>query len=169
MVHTRFVPLTNAARHDQVYVRLDATVGGNGGGGTDNAGADNAVIDTSTGKPVPVSYDTNTATNAANRDYAVPSYLALRADRPFHSVNSGFVGTASDGLVQLDTSHALAGGFSTAMGGNVEQTAGISLGRDRASPSRSGSAPPSPSRSRSPTTPPHAPGRHCPRAMSSAG
>jgi glucan 1,4-alpha-glucosidase len=131
VVHNRFVPLTAAARHFKLFVRLDATVGGNGGGGTENAGADNAVIDTSTGSPVPVSYDTNTATNAANRDYAVPSYLALRADRPFQSVNSGFVGTASDGLVQLDTSRTLAGGFGTAMGGNVEQTAGISLGGDR--------------------------------------
>ena len=131
VVHTQFVPLTDAARSDHVYVRLDATVGGNGGGGTDNAGADSAVIDTSTGAPVPVSYDTSTATTAANRDYAVPSYLALRADRPFSSVNSGFVGTPSDGLVQLDASHALSSGFTTALGGNVEQTAGLDLGNDR--------------------------------------
>src|SRR3954468_1238815 len=42
VIHSRFVPLTAAATHDKVYVRLDATVGGNGGGGTGNAGADNA-------------------------------------------------------------------------------------------------------------------------------
>ena len=48
-----------------------------------------------------------TTTNAANRDYAVPSYLALRADRPFGAVSSGFVGTPSDGLTQLDGAHAL--------------------------------------------------------------
>ena len=46
-------------------------------------------------------------TNAANRDYAVPTYLALRADRPFSTVSSGFVGTASDGLTQLDANHTL--------------------------------------------------------------
>ncbi|BEP14225.1 glucodextranase DOMON-like domain-containing protein [Acidothermaceae bacterium B102] len=130
VVHTQFVPLTNAARHDKVYVRLDATVGGNGGGGTGNAGADTAVVDTSTGSPVPVSYDTNTATNAANRDYAVPSFLALRADHPFTQVSSGFVGTPSDGLVQLDAAHALTP-TTTASNGNVEQTAGVSLGHDR--------------------------------------
>ena len=96
-----------AARSYHLYVRLDATVGGNGGGGSGNGGADTAVVDRSTGTPVPVSYDTVTATNAANRDYAVPSYLALRADRPFSQVSSGFVGTASDGLVQLDATHRL--------------------------------------------------------------
>ena len=128
-IHTRFLPLTSAARHDKLYVRLDATVGGNGGGGTDNAGADSAVVDTSTGSPVPVSYDTNTATTAANRDYAVPSFLALRSDHTFSQAGSGFVGTASDGLVQLDAAHALTP-TATAAGGNVEQTAGIRLGGD---------------------------------------
>src|SRR3954467_9414701 len=52
-----------------VYVRFDATANGNGGGGnasTQNAGADTAVLDTSTKHPVPVSLDTNTVTNAAN-------------------------------------------------------------------------------------------------------
>ena len=130
VVRTRFVPLTRQARNDKVYVRLDATVGGNGGGGTGNGGADTAVIDTSTGSKVPVSYDTVTATNAANRDYAVPSYLALRADRPFLQASSGFVGTTSDGLTQLDASHALTP-TATATNGNVEQTAGVNLGRDR--------------------------------------
>ena len=83
IVHTQYVPLTAAARHYQLYMRLDATVGGNGGGGTGNGGADSAVVDTSTGQPVPVSFDTVTTTNAVNRDYAVPTYLALHADRPF--------------------------------------------------------------------------------------
>src|SRR5262249_39983297 len=103
VVQTSYTPLTSAAASYQVYVRLDATVGGNGGGGSGNGGADNAVIDTTTGSPVPVSYDTNTTTNAANRDYAVPSFLALRADQPFGVVSSGFVGTPSDGLAQLDS------------------------------------------------------------------
>jgi glucan 1,4-alpha-glucosidase len=124
VVHTRFTPLSSAASSYRLYVRLDATVAGNGGGGSGNGGADNAVIDTSTGAPVPVSYDTVTTTNAANRDYAVPSYLALRADRPFGAVSSGFVGTPSDGLTQLDGAHTLTP-TDTAMSGNVEQTAAV--------------------------------------------
>jgi glucoamylase len=124
VVHTRFTPLTSAAAAYRLYVRLDATVAGNGGGGSGNGGADNAVIDTTTGSRVPVSYDTVTTTNAANRDYAVPSYLALRADHPFGTVSSGFVGTPSDGLTQLDAAHALTP-TDTAMGGNVEQTAAV--------------------------------------------
>ena len=124
VVQTSYTPLTPAAASYRVYVRLDATVGGNGGGGSGNGGADNAVIDTTTGSPVPVSYDTNTKTNAANRDYAVPSFLALRADQPFGVVSSGFVGTASDGLAQLDSAHALTP-TDSALGGNVEQTAQV--------------------------------------------
>jgi glucoamylase len=129
VVRSRYIPLTRAAAAFHVYVRLDATMGGNGGGGTGNGGADTAVIDRSTGSPVPVSFDTVTATNAANRDYAVPSYLALRADRPFTSASSGFVGTASDGLTELDASHALTPATDTATNGNVEQTAQISPDR----------------------------------------
>src|SRR6266496_4092153 len=125
VVRTHFTPLRGRASAYQLYVRLDATVGGNGGGGTGNGGADNAVIDTTTGSPVPVSYDTVTATNAANRDYAVPTYLALRADRPFSAANSGFVGQPSDGLAQLDASHKLSAN-DTALHGNVEQTAAVS-------------------------------------------
>ncbi len=130
VVHTRYVPLTAAARSYQLYVRLDANAGGNGGGGAPNGGADSAVVDTSTGSQVPVSFDTNT-TSQADRAYAVPSYLALRADRPFTAVSSGFVGEPSDGLTQLDANHALGPITTTATNGNVEQTAGISLGNDR--------------------------------------
>jgi glucoamylase len=125
VVHTRYTALTSAASNYHLYVRLDATVGGNGGGGTGNGGADSAVIDTSTGSPVPVSFDTVTTTNAANRDYAVPTFLALRADRPFSAASSGFVGDPSDGLVQLDSAHALTPN-DTATNGNVEQTAAVS-------------------------------------------
>ena len=73
---------------------------------------------------MPVSYDTNTKTNAANRDYAVPSFLALRADQPFGVVSSGFVGTPSDGLAQLDSAHSLTP-TDSALDGNVEQTAQV--------------------------------------------
>ncbi|SDO55237.1 glucan 1,4-alpha-glucosidase [Nakamurella panacisegetis] len=133
VVHTRYTPLVRAAAHFRLYVRLDATVGGNGGGGPGNGGADSATVDRSTGSPVPVSYDTVTTTNAANRDYAVPSYLALRADRPFTAVSSGFVGSASDGLAELDAGHTLSPLYDNAASGNVEQTAAVSLGRDGSS------------------------------------
>ncbi|HZC71632.1 MAG TPA: glucodextranase DOMON-like domain-containing protein [Jatrophihabitans sp.] len=130
VAHSEYTPLVPAAANYHLYVRLDATVGGNGGGGSGNGGADSAVVDTSRGSPVPVSFDTNTVTNAANRDYAVPSYLALRANRPFTAASSGFVGTASDGLQQLDTAHALAPVYDSATNGNVEQTAAISPASD---------------------------------------
>jgi glucoamylase len=120
VMSTQYTPLTAAASGYHLYVRMDATVGGNGGGGSDNGGADNATIDPSGAL---VSYDTVTTTNAANRDYAVPSFLALRG--PFSQASSGFVGTPSDGLTQLDSAHALTPN-DTALGGNVEQTAQIS-------------------------------------------
>jgi glucoamylase len=127
IIHTQYIALTGAARHYQLYVRLDATAGGNGGGGTGNGGADSATTDTSTGQSVPVSFDTVTTTNAVNRDYAVPTYLALHADRPFTAVSSGFVGTASDSLTQLDATHTMSPTYTDATGGNVEQTAKVSL------------------------------------------
>jgi len=125
VLRTNYTPLTRAARTFHLYVRLDATVAGNGGGGSGNGGADSAVVDASTGSPVPVSFDTVTTTNAVNRDYAVPSFLALRADPGFEAASSGFVGSASDGLVQLDGSHALGPVSDTASNGNVEQTAAL--------------------------------------------
>jgi glucoamylase len=102
----------------RLYVRLDPTVNGNGGGGTDNGGADSATVDAAT--TALVSTDTNTASNAVNRDYAVPMAMALRADRPFRAASSGFAGTASD---------ALTGQYATAERGNVAQTALVDTSR----------------------------------------
>ena len=124
LMHTVLTPLVGGPL--KVYVRFDATVNGNGGGGGGNGGPDSATVDTSTGHPIAVSSDTNTATQAANRDYAQPVYAAL--DGPFDVVESGFVGGTSDGLVQLDASHALTQTFTTASPGNVVQTAAIQLG-----------------------------------------
>jgi glucoamylase len=104
----------------RLYLRFDPTVNGNGGGGTGNGGADTATTDTSTGHTVLVASDPNTATNAANRDYAQPVYAAL--DAPFAEVTSGFAGTGSDGLTQLDTAHALTTSYAEADSGNVVQT-----------------------------------------------
>jgi glucan 1,4-alpha-glucosidase len=130
VVRTTFTPLTKAARSYSLYVRLDANAGGNGGGGAANGGADTAVVDTSTGHAIPVSFDTKTTSQANRTAYAVPSYLALTGDRSFTRVSSGFVGTASDGLTQLDANHTLGPVSTTATAGNVEQTVGVQRDRD---------------------------------------
>ncbi len=109
----------------QVYVRFDASVNGNGGGGVGNGGGDSSTVDDSTGHPVLVSYDTQTATNAVNRDYAQPVFAAL--DGPFDQATSGFVGTPSDGLSQLDASHGLTHMYTDAANGNVVQTGRVKL------------------------------------------
>ncbi len=109
----------------QVYARFDASVNGNGGGGVGNGGGDSSTVDDSTGHPVLVSYDTQTATNAVNRDYAQPVFAAL--DGPFDQATSGFVGTPSDSLSQLDASHALTQIYTDAENGNVVQTGRVAL------------------------------------------
>src|SRR3954453_4267884 len=63
VVRTAYTALVPAAAKYHLYVRLDATVAGNGGGGggtKENGGADSAVVDQSTGSPVPVAFDTVT-------------------------------------------------------------------------------------------------------------
>ncbi len=109
----------------QLFARFDPSINGNGGGGAGNGGADSATVDTSAGHAVMVAYDTKTATNAVNRDYAQPVFAAL--DGPFNQTTSGFAGTPSDGLVQLDSSHALTQAYSDASAGNVVQTARIAV------------------------------------------
>jgi glucan 1,4-alpha-glucosidase len=117
------------ARSDlRLYVRFDPTVNGNGGGGSGNGGADSATTDTSTGHAVLVASDPNTATNAANRDYAQPVVAAL--DGPFAETTNGFAGGASDGLTQLDASHSLTTAYTQADNGNIVQTARIAARSD---------------------------------------
>ena len=118
VIRTRFRGPSNL----KVFVRYDATVNGNGGGGPENGGGDDATVDPAT--TALVSSDTDTTTNAVNRDYGVPLHGALRADRPFRSTSSGYAGTASDGLTQLDTARRLSGP-ATATDGNVVQTAEV--------------------------------------------
>jgi glucoamylase len=103
-----------------LYARLDAHVNGNGGGGTENAGANTGVVDTSAGSPVPVVYSTNTVTDAVNRDYAVPTYMALAATSD-QAASVGYEGTASDGLTQLDASHTLTS-YTSAPDGHIVAT-----------------------------------------------
>ncbi len=115
-----------AALH--LYARLDAHVNGNGGGGSQNAGANSGVVDTSTGAPVPVVFSTNTVTDAVNRDYAVPTYMALAASGPARAASVGFAGTASDGLTELDASHALTPAYDAAPDGHIVATADVTPG-----------------------------------------
>src|SRR5262249_56732129 len=91
--------------------------------------ADDAPVDRSGSGPVPVASDIPTATIAANRDYAQPVFAALRADRPFGQVSSGYAGTPSDGLVQLDSERRIAAPTDDAPGGNVVQTALVDPGQ----------------------------------------
>jgi glucoamylase len=127
VMRTKFVPLVGDLSAYRLYVRLDPSINGNGGGGTGNGGGDNGTIDAATGQPVPVAYDTVTTSNAVNRDYAQPVYAALAASQPFLQVSNGFVGAASDGLTQLDAAHALTTLYTQAGNGNLVQTAQVDL------------------------------------------
>jgi glucoamylase len=111
---------------DKVYVRLDPLAGGTGGGGSQKAGGNSAMIDSVGGGPAPVAYNTNTTTNAVNRDYAVPTYEALRASSGFATASVGYAGSASDGLTMLDSAHQLTS-YTSAPDGHVTLTA--ELGR----------------------------------------
>ena len=105
----------------RLYARLDAHVNGDGGGGTPNAGGNTGTIDTSTGSPIPVVYSANTVTQAANRSYAVPTYMALRPSSPSAAASVGYAGTASDGLTQLAATHTLTS-YDSAPNGHVTAT-----------------------------------------------
>ena len=110
-----------------LYARLDAHVNGNGGGGSDNAGANSGIVTTSGGSAIPVVYSTNTVTNATNRTYAVPTYMALADSTPAPQASVGYAGTASDGLTQLDTSHALTP-YTSARDGHIVATQELAPG-----------------------------------------
>ncbi len=88
----------------RIYARLDAHANGDGGGGTQNAGANSGAVDARSG--VPTVSSSTTATQAVNRDYAVPTSMALDASTA-GTASVGYAGTASDGLAQLDAGHRL--------------------------------------------------------------
>src|SRR6202000_544794 len=107
LMNTRIEPVKGAGTNVgklHVSARPDAPVTAAAGAGTQNAGGNTGVIDASTG--VPVVYSTNTTTEAANRTYAVPTYMAMTATSASEA-SVGYEGTASDGLTQLDAAHAL--------------------------------------------------------------
>jgi glucan 1,4-alpha-glucosidase len=126
-MHVSFQALVGQSSAYKVYLRYEPIINGNGGGGTANGGADNAILDSSTKHVIPVAYDTNTKSNAVNRTYAVPVYSALDASTPFVQASNGFVGAASDGLTQLDASHTLTTTYAQALNGHVSQTVQLDL------------------------------------------
>ena len=107
----------------RLYARIDAHVNGNGGGGPDNAGPNSGVVGTANGAPVAVVFSTNTVTNAVNRTYAVPTYMALAATSA-QAASVGYEGTASDGLTQLDATHTLTS-YSSAPHGHIAATENV--------------------------------------------
>jgi glucoamylase len=122
------VALPGAAAGLQVYLRFNPLLNGHGGGGTSNVGGESATIDDDGANgPIPVSYSTNSFTEATNRTYATPIYAAMAASNPFTQVESGFVGAASDGLTELDASQTLTSSDPDADDGNVAQTVELSF------------------------------------------
>ncbi len=123
VVRTRLEPLVGSGdgsiRDLKVYVRYDATIDNTGGGGASNGGPNNATVDPAT--TALVSSDTNTPKGP----FSARVVGALVANRPFTAESSGFVGTPSDGLEQLDTYHRIVHDYRSAEDGNVVQTARI--------------------------------------------
>jgi glucoamylase len=132
VLRSRYVPLLVGADSYRIYVRFDPTLNGNGGGGSGNGGADSGEVVRRSGHDVLVGSDPVTATNAANRDYAVPVYSALDGDAGFAEVSNGFAGQASDGLTQLDADRRLTAQVARAERGNLVQTARVVTGPDGA-------------------------------------
>ncbi len=122
VMRTRLLPLKGnwaSVAGLKVYARWDATIDNTGGGGSSNAGANNATIDPAT--TALISSDTHAPTGP----FAARVTGALVASKPFLAESSGFVGTASDGLKQLDTHYRLVRRYRAATDGNVVQTAEI--------------------------------------------
>ena len=123
VMHTTLEPLhgtaTAALDRLKVYVRYDAQIDNTGGGGKTNALPNNAVIVPATRALV------SSDTTAPTGPWAAQVVGALSADRRFRRASSGFVGTSSDGLTQLDTYHSLRNAYNSATDGNVVQTAQI--------------------------------------------
>ncbi|MGZ4192869.1 MAG: hypothetical protein ACXVRW_10500 [Solirubrobacteraceae bacterium] len=128
VVHTVLQPLAghaSAGSHLKVYVRYDATIDNRGGGGQTNGGANDATVDPSSTALVA------SDTTAPSGPFAAQVVGALAADRPFSAESSGFAGTPSDGLSQLDAHHRLVNQYRSATDGNVVQTALIATAPGR--------------------------------------
>src|SRR5258708_12865084 len=100
-MHTHFIPVVGDLATYHLYLRHDPSINGNGGGGAGNGGGDTGTVDTSTGHALPVAFDTNTASQAANRTYATPVFSALDATPPFTQLSNGFPRPAPHRLTHL--------------------------------------------------------------------
>jgi glucoamylase len=130
LIRSRFVALKGKLSDYRLYVRHDPTLNGNGGGGTGNGGPDTGGLAQAGGHTLLVGSDTVTATNAANRDYAVPVHSALDVTSGLQQPTNGFAKQSSDGLAQLDASHALTAANESAVQGNLVQVGRVPLGGD---------------------------------------
>ena len=122
VMHSRLVPLPghlSGFGDLKVYVRYNPHIDNTGGGGSSNGGANNADVDPAT--TALVATDTKPATGPG--PFAATVYGALAASKPFRAESAGFAGTPSDGLSQLDASHALTNQYQSADDGNVALTA----------------------------------------------
>ena len=122
VMHSRLVPLPghlSGFGDLKVYVRYNPHIDNTGGGGSSNGGANNAEVDPAT--TALVATDTEPATGPG--PFAATVYGALAASKPFLAESAGFAGTPSDGLSQLDASHALTNQYQSADDGNVTLTA----------------------------------------------
>jgi glucoamylase len=118
LMHTTLQDTARSTQHRplHLYARLDAHVNGNGGGGSANGGADTGSVQRVGHAAV------STVSQATNRDYAVPTFAALRSTSATGSASVGYSGTASDGLTQLDASHRLTSLYTSAPDGHVVLT-----------------------------------------------
>jgi glucoamylase len=122
VMRTRLLPLHGnwaSLAGLKVYARWDATIDNTGGGGSSNAGANNATI------APPTTALISSDTHAPTGPFAAQVTGALVASKPFPEESSGFVGTPSDGLRQLDAHYRLVNEYRAATDGNVVQTAEI--------------------------------------------
>jgi glucoamylase len=128
VVRTRLLPVhaerASVARL-KVYVRWDATIDNTGGGGSTNKGANSARIDPATTALI------SSDSRAPSGPFAARVTGALLASRPFPAESSGFAGTPSDGLEQLDIHHRLVKEYRAATDGNVVQTAEVATAPGR--------------------------------------
>src|SRR4051812_6692239 len=125
LIRTRLDPLRGSGRDLKVYVRFDASVNGNGGGGPADGGGGPPTGDAAASAPG--SAHPNTPATAPAPRHRTPPAPPPRAGPPVLPPSSGFAGTAGDGLAQLDRDHRLTGTTPSAVNGNVVQTAQLDL------------------------------------------
>ena len=110
-----------------LYARLDAHVNGNGGGGSENAGANSGVVDTSAGRAgrgdLQHEHGHRTPSTAITRCRPTWRWRA----RPTQAASVGYAGTASDGLTQLDAAHTLTP-YTSAPDGHIVATEDVTPG-----------------------------------------